>query len=285
MKKYLSLDRLDSKEALYHYTRCGAVMNIFSTGVLFATKSSFLNDSNEMGYILHVAQEVIRELPTPEWRRLMTNQIIDTMDDFRKQTIYILSFSEEADAITLWAEFGEETGYNLEFDGTELLSRISARRKIYCHGRVIYSHDKQQEMIRDLMARSIPAKIGLSLDEILSREIVQNGTPEFRKFCDRFRFALNIYAMFFKQEEFMAEREYRVVFRDPEKKKIHFREKDGFLLPYIEVPITETGRIPVRSITVAPKNHIDLAREGMREFARYLGYDIPVELSSLKLRY
>lgn len=44
-------------------------------------------------------------------------------------------------------------------------------------------------------------------------------------------------------------------------------------------------KLPIRSITVAPKNHIDLAREGMKEYLHSHGYEVDVELSRIKLRY
>ena len=276
---------MTANEPLYHYTKCSAVQNILQTGVLFATKSCFLNDTNEMGYILHVGREVIADLPDGRWRHLLDDQIISTMEDFKRHDIFVLSFSEECDAITLWSEFGEETGYNLAFDGCRLLRRVAQCQKIYCHGRVLYSHDRQTAMLRHLITRIIPQKIGISFIDILENEIRHGGTEEFALYCRRLRTALNIYAMFFKQEEFAAEKEYRIVFKNPDKKRIRFREKDGFLLPYIEVDLSGGERLPVRKITVAPKNHVDLARKGMQQYVQMLGYEIPVELSSLKLRY
>ena len=77
-----------------------------------------------------------------------------------------------------------------------------------------------------------------------------------------------------------------MVFKVPEKRKVKYREKDGCLLPYITVRLkNERKRVPLRSITVAPKNHVDLAREGMRQYLRQLGYDVEVHLSNIKLRY
>lgn len=236
--KHLTLDQLQKGEQLYHYTKCYAVQNIFRTNVLFATKSSFLNDTNEMGYILHVAQEVIREIQNPDWQRLLLNQIIDTMEDFKRHDIFVVSFSEEEDSITLWSEFGNQTGYNIAFDGIGLLERISDRQKIYCHGRVLYDHGQQLSLIRSLFFKITPDRIGLPFQEILQRETVSQNTPEFMEYCHKLQRSLNIYAMFFKQQQFSAEREYRVVFKNPDRSRIRFREKDGFLLPYIEVDIS-----------------------------------------------
>jgi hypothetical protein len=150
---------------------------------------------------------------------------------------------------------------------------------------VIYDHQKQLNLIRGLVRTEIPQKSGGSFETIMQNEIDHPGTAAFQKYRRRLQAALNVYATFFKQEEFQAEKEYRIVFKNPDKSRILFREKDGFLLPYIQVDLGKKQLLPVKSITVAPKNHVDLARKGMRQYVELLGYDIPVDLSNLKLRY
>ena len=88
-----------------------------------------------------------------------------------------------------------------------------------------------------------------------------------------------------EDRKFTAENEYCIVFQNPDRDRIRFREKDGFLLPYIEIELSGQGKLPVDHITVAPKSHVDLARKGMMQYLDQLGYQIPVELSRLKLRY
>ncbi len=285
MKKYLYLDQLREGEMLYHYTKCEAAASILRSRDLFATKSSFLNDSNEMGFILHVAQQVIGELPSKKWQNLLLKELTETMEDFRRHDNYVLSLSEEADSITLWSEFGEETGYNLAFDGTELLSCISEHHRIACHGRVIYRRAEQEEILRNLLLTIIPGKIGMPFAEIVSLAAQEKDTVPFSQLCRKFGNALGVYALFFKQEEFQPEREYRCVFRPESPKEVHFRSKEGFLLPYMIISVSDEKVLPVRKITVAPKNHVDLARKGMLLYTRSLGYDTEVSLSNLKLRY
>lgn len=59
-----------------------------------------------------------------------------------------------------------------------------------------------------------------------------------------------------------------------------------FSIRYIAIDLSGgKKKLPIRSITVAPKNHIDLAREGMKEYLHSHGYEVDVELSRIKLRY
>lgn len=283
--KFLKLKQVGEKDELFHYTKGTSVMNILKTQKIFATKSSFLNDTNEMDYILHVARDVIEELPDLEWQHLLMEKVVDTMEEFKRHDTFVLSFSTDRDSITLWSEFGEQTGYNIAFNGRKLIERIDRNQEIYCHGEVIYSGEQQHEMVRRLLTKKLPEKIGASFEEIMEEAVKEKNAGAFTELCRRFQKNLNAYAMFFKQEEFTPEKEYRIVFRNPDRSKILFREKEGFLLPYIEIDLSGGKEMPLTSVTVAPKNHVDLARKGMNQYLELLGYRVPVELSRLKLRY
>ncbi len=285
IRKYLQLHQVTDGECLYHYTRCTSLLNILKTQKFFATKSSFLNDTKEMDYILHVTAAVVNELESESWRDLLTQQVVNTLEEMKRHDTFVLSLSTDQDSITLWAEFGEQTGYSVAFDGPELIRRISTNQDIYCHGSVIYSAQLQHDLVSSLLMRTIPDRIGISFSDIMEQAVSGSNESPFQELCRRMQKMLNAYAMFFKQEEFAPEEEYRLVFRNPDKKKILYREKDGFPLPYIEIDLSGKGSMPLSSVTVAPKNHVDLAQKGMLQYLQQLGYDVPVELSRLKLRY
>ncbi len=286
LKQIVTLETISGEERLYHYTKCGGVQGILAGRSFRATRSDFLNDTNEMQYILSVVRPVIREAKQEEWQRLLLEQAVDTAREIRKRAYYITAFSTEADSITLWAEFGDQTGYNIGFDSRRLLERIEKERAISYHGFVVYSAKRQFELLWELLYCRIPAALGLSFEEIMERGAEDRGDILFQKLCRNLKKALEVYALFFKQEEFAAECEYRLVFSEKEDREVFFREKDGFLLPYIWVN-TAGGKtkFPIRSITVAPKNHVDLAREGMKLYVEKMGYEVEVGLSRIKLRY
>ena len=91
-----------------------------------------------------------------------------------------------------------------------------------------------------------------------------------------------IYAMFFKNSAFREEQEYRFIFK--KKGTGLYREKDGFLIPYVQIQLTDK-LLPIKEIVVAPKNHIDLAKKGMEYMIAEKGYDAQVSLSNINLRY
>ncbi len=283
LRRFLKLRELDAHTRLFHYTRGVSAQEILKKQTFFATNTQFLNDVNEMQYILGVLEEVMEEIDRPMRRGTLQHLILEDLTEFHKYEYYLISFSTKPDSLTLWAEFGDRTGYNLEFNGTELCDRIADDLEIFCHGYVVYDRVFQKQCLRDIILEEIPRELGCSFGNIMD-SMGLGTSPVFEEYKLTLQKTLSVYALFFKQPEFASEQEYRFIFRDPET-PVLFREQTGFLLPYIQVSCASGGRLPVRSVTVAPKNHIDLARRGMEYYLRSLGYEVPVRLSRLKLRY
>ena len=243
LRRFLSLKEMDESTSLYHYTKCQSAQAILNGHSFYATNTQFLNDVNEVQYILSVVDEIIMEMDKPMWSGILKHLIMENIDEFHKYEYYLISFSTKPDSLTLWAEFGD------------------------------------QQLIMD----KIPQELHRSLGSVIEAMRVGINEP-FEEYKYNLQKALALYALFFKQPEYASEKEYRFVFREPES-KVHFREQNGFLLPYIVLNCPVDERLPVRSVTVAPKNHSDLARRGMEYYLRSLGYEVPVKLSRLKLRY
>lgn len=288
-KKLIHLRKIREDQELYHYTKCSGVQGIISQKTFFATDSSFLNDSNEFDYIWTVIKSILDEISNPNWREELKRAfaVNEESDHYRKsKEYYVLSFSTCADSITLWAEFGDTTGYNIGLSSKSILNSISRENMLVYDGYVIYDFTEQKQILRELLIHVIPGELSCSFEDIMREG--QKTPVLFEKFCAAFRKAVSIYAMFFKQEEFKEEHEYRFVFKSEKKKEVFFREKDGFLLPYLKISVDGDGadeKLPIKSVMVAPKNHIDLAQKGMQRYMSYYGYEVPVKLSNIKLRY
>ena len=283
LRRFLNLNFLDSTTSLYHYTRCKSAQDILRSHTLYATNTQFLNDVNEMQYVLNVLDEVTNEISVIRWREKIRHLIYDNLDEFHKYEYYLVSFSTSPDSLTLWSEFGDKTGYNLEFDGRKIRDRIMKNTLIFCDGFVVYDREEQKNCLRRLTIEQIPRELGKSFGDILDTYL-PGGSSLFGEYKLTLQKTIALYALFFKQTAFASEKEYRFVFRDPPN-QIKFREQNGFLLPYIVIDCSAEEELPVKSVTVAPKNHIDLARRGMEYYLSSLGYDVPVKLSQLKLRY
>jgi hypothetical protein len=243
LRRFLNLNFLDSTTSLYHYTRCKSAQDILRSHTLYATNTQFLNDVNEMQYVLNVLDEVTNEISVIRWREKIRHLIYDNLDEFHKYEYYLVSFSTSPDSLTLWSEFGDKTGYNLEFDGRKIRDRIMKNTLIFCDGFVVYDREEQKNCLRRLIIEQIPRELGKSFGDILDTYL-PGGSSLFGEYKLTLQKTIALYALFFKQTAFASEKEYRFVFRDPPN-QIKFREQNGFLLPYIVIDCSAEEELPV----------------------------------------
>lgn len=99
------------------------------------------------------------------------------------------------------------------------------------------------------------------------------------------------YALLMKKPCFHVEQEYRFCFLIdnllPQTIEVQYRTAKNILIPYIEIPIfdKETGIFACESVTIGPKNNIDIAKFGIEHFAKNEKLKIRVEKSDIPLRF
>mgnify|MGYP003283730583 CR=1 FL=1 len=141
---------------------------------------------------------------------------------------------------------------------------------------------QQKEAIRKILNTDLPEELEMSFSNIIEAGAKNRNNEIYRKACRKFQKIAAVYAMFFKHSAFKEEEEYRFIFK--KKAEVLYREKDGFLIPYIEIPLSNR-LLPVKEIVIAPKNHIDLAKKGVEYMMKEKGYEVEIRLSDISLRY
>ena len=282
--RQVKLEQAEKGSILYHYTKSNGINGIINHNCFWATKSDFLNDPTEFSYIYGIIDEVCGEhiKDTALKEMFLKDSIYAGREKSREY--FVLSFSKCRDSITMWSEFGNKTGYNIGFRSYEIIARIEEAAEIAYHGLVVYDGKKQKQLIRKNICNYLPNLFRMPLDEVLDmgRRNRKDGT--YQKACRKFQRTADVYAMFFKHGGFAEEQEYRFIFKKQKDTKVYFRAKDGFMLPYIEILLSEKN-LPVEEIMIAPQNHIDLAKSGMEYMLYTKGYEAEVSLSNIKLRY
>ncbi|MDD2980849.1 MAG: DUF2971 domain-containing protein [Hespellia sp.] len=286
--KRVKLQKAEKESILYHYTKSNGINGIMKNNCFWATKSDFLNDPNEFSYIKEIVVAVCKEyIKNPMWRKMFLKDILKEtviINGGKNKEYFVLAFSSCRDSITMWSEFGNKTGYNIGFDCEKIIRRIEETNVVEYHGFVIYDPQLQKRLIQRIINDYLPEVTGIALPEILELGSRNHKDERYRKACRKFQKIVAVYAMFFKHEGFAQEREYRFVFKKQKETEVLFREKDGFMIPYIDIQLSEE-RLPVKEIMVAPQNHIDLAKNGMEYMMRSKGYQVKISLSNIKLRY
>ena len=284
--KQVKLQHVPDASVLYHYTKSKGVSGILHSNCFWATKSDFLNDPKEFSYMENIIRAVCGEVILEKaWCDMFLEDVLEEtilLSGGKNKEYFVLSFSNCRDSITMWSEFGEDTGYNIGFDSRKLIARIEENNTIEYHGLVLYELEEQKKVVRRILSEAIPNEMQLSFSEIIEAGAKNRNCEVYRKACKKFQKITAIYAMFFKHSAFREEQEYRFIFK--KKNAVLYREKDGFLIPYIQIKLTDK-LLPIQEIVVAPKNHIDLAKKGMEYMIAEKGYDAEVSLSNINLRY
>ncbi|MDD4369628.1 MAG: DUF2971 domain-containing protein [Anaerostipes sp.] len=285
---HVKLRQADKGKLLYHYTKSNGINGIMTSNCFWATKSDFLNDPNEFLHIKEIVYSVCEDyIPDKEMRKNFIEDILEEnviVTGGGNREYFVLSFSNCPDSITMWSEFGAKTGYNISFESDKIVKRIQESNIIDYHGFVIYNREVQERIIWEILRDILPKCFHMLFHEILKLGRKNRKDPIYQKACEKFQKIAAVYAMFFKDEAFAQEEEYRFIFEKQLDTQVHFREKDGFMIPYIEVQLSQQ-RLPVMGIVVAPQNHIDLAKKGMEYMSHSQGYEVEVSLSNIKLRY
>lgn len=244
-EKELKISVLDEEESIYHYTSANALMNIIKTNEFWVTDAQYLNDYTEIVYIKEVIKEACNEIMHIEEKgELLYNKIMDSYISLEEMSPqYILSFSTNKDSITLWSEFSDFYGYNIEFNISDLRRKIFLDSKFYNYyvqeGQVIYNKQEQINIVKNEILdlwyikkdeKEIDSTIEIikkhNSDSIITKERLippmplekifdkenENELKEYEPHFGAMAMVLYIYSPFLKRSCFKDEYEYRFIF-------------------------------------------------------------------------
>lgn len=225
---------------LLHYTTLAGLRGILSSGCLWATDATFLNDSSE---ISHFFDERLRELVAEDARqyaielarvpqyleRMIKDGGIDKIvglevdawhSTLRRVTLamnrpFVLSLSGPSDErvqhsglLSLWRGYGGDGGYAIVFDSQRLESMLTAEAT---------AHHYMHVQIGDVYYHGIDPRIQPAAPDVAEyeeivhqgvRRMMRGGTAEE---TERFYEAVTALSCLYKHWGFWEEREVRVV--------------------------------------------------------------------------
>ena len=225
---------------LLHYTTLAGLRGILSSGCLWATDATFLNDSSE---ISHFLDERLRELVIEDARQYalelarVPKHLAQMINDggldrvvgleadawhstLRRVTLamnrpFVLSLSGPSDErvqhsglLSQWRGYGADGGYALVFDSQKLEAMLAAEAS---------AHHYMQVQIGDVYYHGIDPKIQPATPDVAEyegivhqgvRRMMRGGTAEE---TERFYEAVTALSCLYKHWGFWEEREVRVV--------------------------------------------------------------------------
>lgn len=292
------------KYNVFHYTNIDALESIISHQNLWLTKSDYLNDKEELEHSFKLLSQCYNEGNYRFLERKMINSIIRDIKKSLTHT-YIISFSLNKDSMHLWSNYSPLDGYNFELSLEEMFERewngrcfflsndidsdgkykkIYMKRKNDCHsysgatGKVIYDLQEQRNIISNLLE---------GLDMLVQAFGIGNYSNEcpkglFTELLQQTYSAIVHYSQLFKNNDFKYEEEYRICYNINHQKRLNivrFRKSKGTFIPYIIIGYDDEANkgLPIKSISIGPKNTSDLAEKGLKDFIRASGYDVEIK--------
>lgn len=263
----------EQPKKIYHYTDIYGLDGILKKkenregrGSFWVSNTDFLNDMTEVKYTIDLSIEIFKKIclekglnqeKTDEYIHLY-NKLIEMNYVQFQGNYYALSFSSNPDSNLLWSNYSKNDGYNIGFDFSLFIGSIGPAMCSY----VIYDKEVQTTLLKRL------------LKDILT--LFMNNTPDDEhpegKSAEDASHVLVWFFFFFKDKVFSQEEELRIVFKLKENENYQCRPSNGTFIPYIERYFDKKA---VSSITVGPKNNMDINLEGIRKFVKLHEIEIP----------
>lgn len=294
---------LEDGKKLYHYTSASGLQGICD-GEFWVTEKSFLNDITEFQVATQIFCEVIdKHMTNVACAEKIKKKVCDEINRLSRPGMlgeeiaysgdYVISFSLDNDSILMWSEYSEFYGYCMEFDGNELIKTFQSSDDYrFLHGQVVYDHNEQVKIIEETLENEFFG-CEKGFEYLNSWDDLNNVTNE--EIEDLYLWVaviINAYNVFFKQECFKGEHEYRFVFTsihdggrvaEDEREKQYFRIKNEVLIPFIKKKIPNLNSL--KAVIIGPKNKSDIVEKGVRYFFRNMKLDVNVYKSKMPIRY
>ncbi|MGP1541307.1 DUF2971 domain-containing protein [Peptostreptococcus stomatis] len=291
LQDYKVVSKLNNEKILYHYTSVEGIFGILNNNKIWATNMFFLNDISEFKYTFDLFEQFfLNKIKNEE----IKNSLIERFKGYFKASydrlpVYVISFSTNEDNLLLWSEFTEKMGYNIGFKIKKLYDTIDSEYKY--NNEVIYDIEEQKRRLKESL-ESFLKKNFTSKTNHSDLSFLENlEGDKLKKTLDMLALEMSyiciVHSIFFKQSIFNQEQEYRICFLIPNenynKENIQFRLKEDVIFPYIEIDFDILNSL--ESITIGPKNNIDIAKMGLEIYCRNKEIDPKILKSNIPLRY
>lgn len=294
-------------KVVYHYTSPEGFKGIIENKVLFATDMLYLNDVSESIYSMNLLENMLKTKQNPIKDAKLIQELekrieIFKKDRFRNNTTYAISFTLDEDSLHMWSYYTKGysvQGYNIGFHSAELLRgfsknetqlpgeiKLSKNQTNSCEiiqGKIEYDTNRQKKIIRsilDTFDRAIANyKITTTDYGVIARYII-----------------LKVFynGLFFKDEHFKEEQEFRIVFIPMFKKNFKsityninylfekYRIKDGIMIPYKECKFDKAC---IKEVYCAPGSEEGRTDAGIFRMLRKDILKPIIKFSEIPLRY
>ncbi len=270
-----------SAKELGHYTTQSGLLGIVGAEKIWATNIKFLNDEHEFKHALDLIKDIIptSNIKTGHKDHTIYKAYIEdlekqlrSLDNYRSESIFTLSFSEETDLLSQWRGYcPENNGYCLILDANEILSSAEILYDNAHLVQCVYEEKNKKSQIKD------------TLNKHWSSYFKCDGDKERKNVIQSLSKDIMLLASYFKHPSFSEEKEHRIVVildYAPDN-DLKFREGRFSLIPYLEIPALKKS---LKEIHIGPTSNKTLAKRALETFLDTM-YELPVVFSDLKISH
>lgn len=265
---------------VYHYSSLSGLKGIIEKNCFWATNLRFVNDPRE----LETGHETVKEAGEnllqkysnePKYRDLL-EAFLQKWDG--ASDVYATCFTRKGDHLTLWRAYCEsDRGVCIGFDAATLYFLLRLKKAPLTDSvPVVYESEIQQELSTDLIEiciKHLPPDNQMSSLPGLWDNIFEDICLLNRGF-----------SVGFKQSGFSEEDEQRI-FAVPSIDQVKLREKNGTLIPFIELHLVEGDKLPIREIIIRPPEDFDRVKAVVEILLKQNGFQDDVDIKASEISY
>ncbi len=290
-KKHLEYIQPDGVDGLaFHYTSPSGLLGIISNSSIWFSDSDYLNDASESDYFHEIASSIFstNKKDTIESNLAFRSYLMSMFHcnyngqgrksiSREKERRYVLSLSVDRDSLSLWNYYTktiDSTGYNIGLNLEKLTESIMlSPNQTLLVGRVIYSRDLQEALLRELY------------NDYIDIYKQYKNTYQRKYLYEMLEDNIVKYSVFMKDPSFSSESELRITIfeKGNSQEKKSYREKNGAFLPYITKGININS---ISEVMVSPTTKADFVKNSVMDLLNNYGIkDAIVEQSVIPIRY
>lgn len=238
--------------------------------------------------------------------QLLVNGLHETSDEIAPA--FVISFCRATDQFTAkhgllsqWRGYGADGGISLQFDQEKIQQVIKSELDLFAYSHISFGDVIYGPLDIEFDEEVVPhlPKFSAAVTEIVE-DILRDAGIEHRFDAERCSLE-DLFVPYtqiaprYKHPAFSAEKEYRAIFAAVRQKglapnsgrivkPIHFRLRENYLLPYIEIGGGVGSKLPLSAVIVGPSREQERRRRSVRLVLDENGYS-DVEVLSSEIPY
>ena len=269
----------------YHYTDINGFLGLMNSREWWLSNVNFMNDRSEVSDGISVFRHEIvkcmkRELPKDQQYclervdNLLSYGKSDGSWAIDKSDIYAMCFCTEGDLLTQWKSYGDDgAGISIGFDLQKLFRSRLMPLNLYNEDIAkgispdeMLPHDEALPMLQqavydvDIKIEIAAHIINSLLEDTKKLMKDEHYDVSLNMLCSEYTDVIYRYISIFKNESFFSELELRYVysvFINSKKLAIDFRQRKGYLLPFLKFKLLDVNcrplfELPISDIVVGP---------------------------------